>query len=115
MDTSNLNWDGMAGYDWDVLESQINRHPSPGQVLPNGARVIAASQRAADRGILLALVEGGQWGHEYVVWSYAVADDAHPYRDGILTYGGHYFGNVFTAAKVYARKCGLSWQPEDEG
>jgi hypothetical protein len=101
MNTSNLNWDGMA----DTYEGTFGRlaHPYVGDVLPNGATVIAYYHGAAE-GFVLAYVLKGVSKHEYVTWKYALAKDGTDFRDGILCHNGHYFGSLMAAVKDMSRR-----------
>ena len=68
-----------------------------GQILPNGALVIAARRMGdTDRWIVLAIKEGGRASHlyePYVTWE--ANGDGH-------TYWGHYYSNFNAAARDYA-------------
>ena len=101
MNTENLNWDGMASAPTDTF----NRldHPYVGDVLPNGATVIAYYHGRAD-GFVLAYVLKGVSKHEYVTWRYALAEDRTDFRDGILCHNGHYFGSLMAAVKDMSRR-----------
>ena len=103
MNTENLNWDGMA----DAYEGTFGRldHPYVGDVLPNGATVIAYYHGKAE-GFVLAYVLKGVSKHEYVTWKYALAEDGTDFRDGILCHNGHYFGSLMSAVKDMSHRVG---------
>jgi len=109
MDTSNLNLRGMAGQEWGAHEAhEFGRidHPYVGDVLPNGATVIAYHHEDGGKGYVLAYVLKGVSGHEYVTWRYHLASPTTDLRDGILCHDGHYFGSLMSAVKDLSRRIG---------
>jgi hypothetical protein len=105
MNTENLNWDGMS----DVYTGTFGRldHPYVGDVLPNGATVIAYHHERNAQGYVLAYILKGVSRHEYATWKYVLSEDGTDFRDGILCHNGHYFGNIFAASKDLARRAGV--------
>ena len=109
MDTSNLNLRGMAGQEWGAHEAhEFGRldHPYVGDVLPNGATVIAYHQDSEGSGYVLAYVLKGISKHEYATWRYHLAEPGTDMRDGILCHNGNYFGSLMSAVKDLARRVG---------
>jgi len=104
MNTENLNWAGMT----DVYTGTFGRydHPYVGDVLPNGATVIAYHHEEGGQGYVLAYVLKGVSKHEYATWRYTVAEDRTDFHGGILCHNGHYFGSLMAAVKDLARRIG---------
>jgi hypothetical protein len=104
MNTSNLNWDGMA--DVATSERTFGRydHPFVGDTLPNGATVIAYHHGIGE-GYVLAYAEKGVSKHEYVTWHYVIEQDLHC-RNRLETYSGHYFDSIMRATRDFARRIG---------
>lgn len=108
MNTENLNWDGMTDVVTDERTFGRIDHPYVGDVLPNGATVIAYHHEVSyGTGYVLAYILKGASGHEYATWRYALAEDGPNFRNGILCHNGHYFGNIFAASKDLARRAGV--------
>jgi hypothetical protein len=108
MNTENLNWDGMADAATDTHVFGRLDHPYVGDTLPNGATVIAYHHEVKEgHGYVLAYILKGVSGHEYATWRYAISANPTEYRDGILTYHGRYFGNIFAASKDFARRASV--------
>lgn len=106
MNTENLNWDGMADAATDTHAFGRIDHPYVGDVLPNGATVIAYHHEDGGKGYVLAYVLKGVSGHEYVTWRYHLASPTTDLRDGILCHDGHYFGSLMSAVKDLSRRIG---------
>ena len=113
MNTSNLNWDGMADASTDGHNFGRLDHPYVGDTLPNGATVIAYTHEddgqgnLSGHGYVLAYILRGVSKHEYATWRYTLSIPTTDFRDGILCHNGHYFGNIFAAAKDFARRAGV--------
>ena len=69
---------------------------TPGTVLPNGAIVIAASQREAHEWIVLALSPGAA--QPYVTWRCSRPGD------GSDTKWGHYFASITEAVEDWRKR-----------
>lgn len=107
MNTENLNWDGMADAATDTHAFGRIDHPYVGDVLPNGATVIAYHHEVAEgHGFVLAYILKGVSGHEYATWRYTLSDRPTAYRDGMLVHNGHYFGSLMSAVKDLAHRIG---------
>jgi len=103
MNTSNLNWDGMADAPYTQGFGRLD-HPFVGDTLPNGATVIAHHHGDNGEGIVLAYVLKGMNGHEYVTWRYFLENGVDGYQP--VTLQGNYFSNIMRATRDFGRRIG---------
>lgn len=80
-----------------------------GDVLPNGALVLQVGIDTTQevfgdmrpQGVVLAMVGGGSWAHEFVTWDYVIDER------GVVTVSGHYFDSVVNAVDDFRQRRAL--------